>query len=267
MTNLNTHLIRTVPTLAVRTDPAACRAHWVAWRNDNGVPTATAPELLTRPDHNVKLGKSAVPTYGLSLAPSKVSGSWNTCPWATAKCIRGCLNTAGKGTLDKVQRGRILKTRYLAEHPAEFLCILADEIAKAAARHPEGIRMRLNVLSDLDWPRIDPTLFAISGVRFYDYTKDRDRLSRPMPDNYNLTYSASERTSDADIAAMVAGGQNVAVVLTSKPGPTFRGLPMVNGDESDDRTLDPRGVVVGLKAKGKMRDHDAFAGFVKVADS
>jgi hypothetical protein len=61
MTNLNTHLIRTVPTLAVRTDPAACRAHWVAWRNDNGVPTATAPELLTRPDHNVKLGKSAVP--------------------------------------------------------------------------------------------------------------------------------------------------------------------------------------------------------------
>ena len=33
----------------------------------------------------------------------------------------------------------------------------------------------------------------------------------------------------------------------------WNGFPVINGDENDLRFLDPKGVVVGLKAKGKAK--------------
>jgi hypothetical protein len=42
---------------------------------------------------------------------------------------------------------------------------------------------------------------------------------------------------------------------------TYMGLPVFNGDESDLRFLDPKGVVVGLYAKGKAKKDES--GFVK----
>ena len=117
---------------------------------------------------------------------------------------------------------------------------------------------------------IAPEWYAVRGLRGYDYTKDAKRyalyLMGRLPRNYSLTFSASERVTDAQIVNLVNRGGTVAVVLTDKPRETFRGVPMVNGDESDDRTLDTRGVVVGLKAKGKMRDHAAYRGFVRDND-
>jgi hypothetical protein len=41
----------------------------------------------------------------------------------------------------------------------------------------------------------------------------------------------------------------------------YNGLPVFNGDESDLRFLDPKGVVVGLYAKGKAKKDET--GFVK----
>ena len=41
----------------------------------------------------------------------------------------------------------------------------------------------------------------------------------------------------------------------------YMGLPVFNGDESDLRFLDPKGVVVGLYAKGKAKKDTS--GFVK----
>ena len=41
----------------------------------------------------------------------------------------------------------------------------------------------------------------------------------------------------------------------------WNGLPVFNGDESDLRFLDPKGVVVGLYAKGKAKKDNS--GFVK----
>jgi hypothetical protein len=41
---------------------------------------------------------------------------------------------------------------------------------------------------------------------------------------------------------------------------TYLGLPVIDGDQSDLRFLDPQGVIVGLKAKGKGK-HDT-SGFV-----
>jgi hypothetical protein len=34
---------------------------------------------------------------------------------------------------------------------------------------------------------------------------------------------------------------------------TYKGIPVINGDESDVRFMDKPGVVVGLKAKGEAK--------------
>jgi hypothetical protein len=45
-------------------------------------------------------------------------------------------------------------------------------------------------------------------------------------------------------------GGNVAVVFDELPK-TYLGYEVINGDDTDLRFLDKKGVVVGLKAKGK----------------
>ena len=44
---------------------------------------------------------------------------------------------------------------------------------------------------------------------------------------------------------------------------TWQGKPVINGDESDLRFLDPKGVIVGLKAKGQGKKDTS--GFVVAA--
>jgi hypothetical protein len=45
----------------------------------------------------------------------------------------------------------------------------------------------------------------------------------------------------------------VAVVFANGLPPIWKGFPVIDGDVSDLRFLDPRGTVVGLKAKGAAR--------------
>lgn len=243
---------------------------WKAWRKQNGW-GPDAP-LLTPPDGNVKLAKTKRVVYGLSLAPSTLSG-FNVCPNSSPKCVMGCVAFAGKGEMPAVQRARITKTEFLAYYPNEFVALLEDEIERAIVRHDTHERkvpalgVRLNTFSDIPWEAVAPSLFAPSTneVVFYDYTKD---WSRDGLFNYHLTYSVSENTATEAILAKVRNGRNVAVVFDARRGEalpsTWIGIPVVNGDESDDRTADPRGVVVGLRAKGRMR-HPMYEGFVKPA--
>jgi len=60
-------------------------------------------------------------------------------------------------------------------------------------------------------------------------------------------------------------GYNIATVFGIKKTVAmpaeYMGLPVFNGDESDLRFLDPKGVVVGLYAKGKAKKDTT--GFVK----
>ena len=66
----------------------------------------------------------------------------------------------------------------------------------------------------------------------------------------------------------MAAGERIAVVFRNRAtvdamlaaGETFLGLPVVDGDDSDIRHLDPRGAVVALYAKGKARQDKS--GFV-----
>jgi hypothetical protein len=230
------------------------RARYAAFRGLRGAAPIPAP-LLTHPSHNVKFAKTAAPVFGLALAQADASGAYNACRASTPECRRGCVSYAGKGELASVQAGRARKTVFLATQPEAFLTLLTDEIRRASTRLGD-IRVRLNTFSDLPWETIAPDLFAsFPRVAFYDYTKWNDR--GPLPANYRLTYSASEKTSDAEISRRVRRGENVAVVFAVKPRqalPTeWRGLPVIDADKSDDRWSDPRGVVVGLRAKGRMR--------------
>jgi hypothetical protein len=226
----------------------------------------------------------------LHLAPHKLSG-FNVCPSATEGCAAACLNTAGRGGMgtgalagdelanaNAIQRARVRRTlEYFNDRPA-FVATLAHEIGlfvKRCERDGFVPCVRLNGTSDLRWettPAGDaPSLMAVyPSLQFYDYTKLANR--KHLPPNYHLTYSLAEGARNEKGAAVaLANGMSVAVVLRGcgdsahpKPFPRYwRGRPLVDGDESDLRFLDPRGVYVGLRAKGRAK-HDA-SGFVRNA--
>jgi len=273
--SLERHLVATAPAGGFSTAPlsvaerAAFRSAMVAERVAVGFCPLHAP-LLTPPSANPKLGKSG--TYGLSLAAAGLSGVWQCCRYRTTGCESVCLESAGKGSLDSVQRGRIWKTRLLGAEPALFVRALADELRGVLARRPLDtlgrrfgrVPVRLNVLSDLPWELFAPALFTDPSLRacqWYDYSKNP---TRTPPANYHLTFSASERTSDLVAAAGHYG--TVAVVFSTRRGAplpaTFDGLPVLDGDVSDSRWKDAAGIV-GLRAKGLARGDDG-GGFVRM---
>ena len=220
-------------------------------------------------------------TYILHLAPASLSGH-NTCPKATEGCKAACLNTAGRGGMFKrgentntIQQARIRKTQLFYNDRDQFMSLLVKDITlaiKQSAKQGLIPVFRLNGTSDLSWEKYPVTvgnvtysnIFAYFGqVQFYDYTKVLGRKVKHIP-NYSLTFSAADG-NDVDVYAAIQQGMNIATVFGIKktlPMPeTYNGLPVFNGDESDLRFLDPKGVVVGLYAKGKAKKDTS--GFVK----
>jgi hypothetical protein len=91
----------------------------------------------------------------LYLAPSNLSGR-NVCPWATPDCIKLCLNTAGRGGFNSVQRARIAKTQFFHERKGTFMATLWSELtAFARSCRKSGVypALRLNGTSDIRWDR------------------------------------------------------------------------------------------------------------------
>jgi len=219
---------------------------------------------------NAKLSKSVEGwmILGLQLAPSTISGR-NVCPNASAGCAAACLFTAGRGAMSNVMQGRINKTKWFFNHRASFMAQLHAEIAMAefqAGYEGRKLAIRLNTISDISWEKqmhLGKNLMEhFPAVQFYDYTKNPQRALSyglgNMPANYQLTFSRSEENEE-QAKIVLANGGNVAVVFGEMPE-SWEGKPVISGDESDARFLDPRGVVIGLKAKGKAR-HD-LTGFV-----
>jgi len=226
--------------------------------------------LLGKGDSNFKLAKSDASgkgylTYGLSLAPSKSSG-YNTCPNASPGCRAACLFTAGMGVFKNVQAGRIAKTKAFFEHRQEFLSRLKTELHSAnkrAKKLDKQLAVRLNVLSDIKWEAVAPTIFSqFPDVQFYDYTKNPNRAIKHalglFPKNYHLTFSRSE-TNESDCLKVLAEGGNVAVVFDG-PEQKWYGYPVIDGDKTDLRFLDKGPCVVGLFPKGKAKKDET--GFV-----
>lgn len=192
-------------------------------------------------------------TLGLSLAPYNLSGA-NFCPHASAGCAAACLYTAGHGRFDGVKTARLERSQRFLTDRAAFIAQLKTEIRKgekSAAKKGMRLAVRLNVMSDLPWHNlIDMSEFA--GVQFYDYTPNPARMLQwaagELPANYHLTFSRKEDNQEA-VALAIQAGVNVATVFDTVPT-EHAGRPVVDGDLSDLRFLDPKGVIVGLKAKG-----------------
>ena len=205
-------------------------------------------------------------SFVLHLAPSDLSGK-NTCPKATAGCIASCLNTAGRGGIFKkgdstnvIQQARIRKTKMFFEKREEFLAALESDIKagiKQAAKLGLTPAFRLNGTSDISWEKYG-IIEKFPDVQFYDYTKVLGRKVAHLP-NYHLTFSRAE-SNEMDARLAASNGMNVAVVFKKDLPATYFGKKVINGDDTDLRFLDERGVIVGLKAKGKAKKD--VSGFV-----
>ena len=212
-------------------------------------------------------------TYGLHLAPAKLSG-YNVCSSASKGCASACLNTAGRGKFDMVQKARIAKTQKFFSDKNGFLWQLAKEIGNAiklSAKKDMIPCVRLNLTSDLPWENLKveshgkklSLMEMFPDVQFYDYTKHFNRMQKyvrgEMPKNYHLTYSRSEcNQSLVEIIAKLGG--NIATVFRNELPKNWLGKEVIDGDLHDLRFLDKKKVIVGLVEKG-LAKKDA-TGFV-----
>lgn len=204
------------------------------------------------------------------LAPSKESG-FNTCYNASPGCIAACLYTSGMAqAFPAINKARIARTLFFFQNPKEYGAQLIKEITaliKKASKQNLIPAVRLNGTSDLVWEKIrfegKTILEHFPAVQFYDYTKNPTRALRHaaglMPANYHLTFSRSEANQNEVLQIMAAGG-NVAAVFRNTLPATYLGRPVIDGDKSDLRFNDPKGVVVGLTEKGKAKSDES--GFV-----
>ena len=220
--------------------------------------------LLAKGSNNAKLSKNAkydYESYILYLAPyNQNSLGVNLCGGASKGCASDCLFTSGRGAFSSVMNARINKTEYFLHSRVEFLSQLAEEL-RQISRKGEGkkISVRLNGTSDIDWVKMFQStigfdILSLQNIQFYDYTKIVSRMDKYADSNYQLTFSRSEDNDDK-VDYCISKGYNVAIVFDELPS-EYKGVRVVDGDESDLRFLDDKGVVVGLKAKGKARKSD-----------
>jgi hypothetical protein len=178
----------------------------------------------------------------------------NLCSHASKGCAASCLVGSGHGSMSTVFKGRQRKTELFLSDSEGFIRLLDKEIEynlkKNAGKFTTVIR--LNGTTDISWEKYrifdGKNIFEKWGdIQFYDYTKNHLRFDRPLPSNYHLTFSRSE-TNHEKAMELLGRGINVAMVFDSVPS-EYCGYKVINGDESDLRFLDERGVIVGLKYK------------------
>ena len=232
-------------------------------------------KLLTT---NTKLLKSRGSKYkvlGLALAPHSIGGT-KVCPHSTAGCRSACnLWFAGRTVMEPVRDAMIRRKQWLASDGVGF----QDQLHKEIELHEKYCRrtgltpvVRLNVASDLDWRSV---IAAHPGTTYYDYSKVLSRAKGEWLDNYQITYSRNEKSSEDEMVGLLESGRNVAVVfdvaylpqqgILGKLPKTWFGHKVVDGDKHDVRLreVDGRGVVVGLRLKGgtKARENARRSGF------
>jgi hypothetical protein len=230
-------------------------------RKDTGI------SYIGNVNHSSKLKKngkiSGQLTYGVYLAPAKESG-YQVCPNATKECKLGCLNTSGRAGIEifsgktMIKDARIKRTRLFFEHNEYFMAWLIAEIKAKRAKAKRdnlGFSVRLNATSDIDWQNTyykGYNVFEIfPDVIFYDYTKNVKKFIN-KPDNYHLTFSYTGRNWDK-CKVVLEQGNNVAMVFNVKKETEipamYKGYDVINGDITDYRVDDAKGIIVGLKWK------------------
>lgn len=202
-------------------------------------------------------------TYAIYLSPAKLSG-YQVCSHSTPECRMGCLNTSGRAGMEevigktKISNCRAKKTRLFFEEPEFFMAWMIAEIRffqRKAVKDHYFFSVRLNATSDIDWANVSingQTIFQIfPEVSFYDYTKNVNKFIGKA-DNYHLTYSYTGRNWKL-CEAVLKAGNNIAMVFNVRKETelplTYKGLTVINGDLTDYRIDDAKGIIVGLKWK------------------
>jgi len=220
----------------------------------------------------VKGEKLGVKTAILYLAPGSISGT-NLCPFASIGCLSACLYTAGMGIFSNVQASRKKKTRLFLDNRKAFVEMIKHDIRshiKRAKKENMIPAVRLNGTSDVSWELEKGfdgknLMESFPDVQFYDYCKSPFRALKmsqgKLPSNYHLTFSKSE--SNIFQVRELIGRVNVAMVFSTKKGEAlpaeYMGRKVIDGDETDARFMDEKGVIVGLRSKGSgKKDTSGF---------
>lgn len=207
-------------------------------------------------------------TYGVYMTPwdlaTQMSGieGMNNCPGGQ-HCHDHCLNFSGQNRPDQQARGlysninmsRAKKTILYYYNRDLFMFLLIHEIHKSinyANKHNLLHSVRINCTTDHNLllfksPKSGKNILKIFGnTQFYDYTKIKSRYKLVEEyENYHLTFSYDGYNWDTCEEILENNGQ-VAVVFDGPMPATFRGYPVVSGDNYDMRYIDPAGVVIGL---------------------
>ena len=229
--------------------------------------------LISNGNTNAKTIKNDQETYILYLSPYNLNDTGkNICPFATKGCAKACLNSAGRGKFSNVQLARRRKTNLFFQDPQSFTQQLAMDLAKInnkALKENKTIFVRLNGTSDINFEKLLNRYLNINfsqfmGLKFYDYTKDKNKAleysTNEKREKYRITYSRSEKDTEQDIKTLLNNGVNIAAVFSRDLPETYLGYPVINGDLTDLRFKDKLGVIVGLKAKGNAKKD--LSGFV-----
>ena len=220
-------------------------------------------KLLSDGSTNAKTKKNSIKTFIMYLRPFTLNSKGiNICSHASVNCAAVCLETAGHGAFASVQNARAKRTEFYINNRREFLMQLSYEIMKkytTAKKRGEKIAFRLNGTSDLDFVHLlnKYTGLDISQLSdwatFYDYSKNLHRVIRYKDHkNYTVTFSRSE-SNHTETDQAIKLGINVAAVFSGDLPQRYKGAKVVDGDSSDLVMLYNKGIVLGLKAKGKAR--------------
>ncbi len=200
---------------------------------------------------------SSVKTHGLSLLPHNLGGGYNLCPHATKGCKATCLVYSGNARFTAVNIARNERTKLFLDNRQIFVELLKAELMKinVAGLGEFKQAVRLNVFSDIPFEK-HIQMEDFNRIQFYDYTKNPKRMMKfltgNMPKNYHLTFSLSSDNME-ESKEILSNGGNVAMVFKLRKGQdfpnTYMGYKVINGDKSDYRPADGKGVIVGLKFK------------------
>jgi hypothetical protein len=251
-------------------------------------------KVLTLDSHKIEVsnkgGKYRVAM--VYLAQEKISGH-QVCPHATESCKGICLGSHSghaslvkKGTdFNACRVARVRKTIMFFNYRELFMNKLFTELTAFCKKcEKDGIlpAFRFNATSDLPFhtytiPDGSKTFIEYFGEKygcqFYDYTKNIHKMEQyllgTMPKNYSLTFSYTpEKAADA-FKVVALGGTAAAAFATKKAvdytGKKMGGFNVVNGDLTDLRFLDVKGVIIGLTAKGRTWKTDTSGFFVNTA--
>jgi len=214
---------------------------------------------------NAKTTKGEIKNYLtaiLYLAPHKICGV-NLCPFAV-NCIKDCLFMAGRGKMINVSRARIVKTLCYLLNKDLFVECIKNDVAKlktAIKFSGEKLAIRLNGTSDTNVLKDYKEIMQNNlDVIFYDYTKVLNYVKNNDQVNYHLTFSYDGQNMTSCEKALELG-TNVSMVFIGKLPATYKGYKVINGDETDLRFLDEKGVIVGLTYK-KVNKNDIDETFV-----